>query len=39
MEAKLADAGYSKNEFLLATDTAVVVPMNKIIVMTVTGGT
>ncbi|MEK9756849.1 MAG: cytochrome c oxidase subunit II [Paracoccaceae bacterium] len=38
MEAKLADAGYSKNEFLLATDTAVVVPVNKIIVMTVTGG-
>lgn len=38
MEAKLADAGYSKNEFLLATDTAVVVPVNKVIVMTVTGG-
>ena len=37
MEAKLADAGYSKNEFLLATDAAVVVPINKIIVMTVTG--
>ena len=38
MEAKLAEAGYSKNEFLLATDTAVVVPVNKVIVMTVTGG-
>ena len=38
MEAKLADAGYSKSEFLLATDTAVVVPVNNVIVMTVTGG-
>ncbi len=38
MEAKLADAGYSKDEFLLATDTAVVVPVNNVIVMTVTGG-
>ena len=38
MEAKLSDAGYSKDEFLLATDTAVVVPVNKVIVMTITGG-
>ena len=38
MEAKLADAGYSKGEFLLATDTAVVVPVNKVVVMTITGG-
>ena len=38
MEAKLAEAGYSRDEFLLATDTAVVVPVNKVIVMTVTGG-
>ena len=38
MEAKLSDAGYSRDEFLLATDTAVVVPVNKVVVMTVTGG-
>ena len=37
MEAKLADAGYSRNEWLLATDTAVVVPVNKTIVVQVTG--
>ncbi|MEM7088908.1 MAG: cytochrome c oxidase subunit II [Pseudomonadota bacterium] len=36
MRAKLADAGYSEDEWLLATDTAVVVPVNKIIVMQVT---
>ncbi len=37
MEAKLEDAGYSRDEFLLATDTSVVVPVNKVIVMQVTG--
>ena len=37
MEAKLAEAGYSRNEWLLATDTAVVVPVNKTIVVQVTG--
>lgn len=37
MEAKLVDAGYSRDEFLLATDTAVVVPVNKTVVMQVTG--
>lgn len=37
MEAKLADAGYSRDEWLLATDTAVVVPVNKTIVVQVTG--
>ena len=36
MEQKLIDAGYSKDEWLLATDTAVVVPVNKIVVMQVT---
>ncbi len=36
MRAKLADAGYGEDEFLLATDTAVVVPVNKIVVMQVT---
>lgn len=35
--AELEAAGYSRDEFLLATDTAVVVPINKIIVMNVTG--
>lgn len=35
--AELEAAGYSKDEFLLATDTAVVVPVNKVVVMTVTG--
>ncbi|MFC6688079.1 cytochrome c oxidase subunit II [Jhaorihella thermophila] len=33
----LADYGYSEDEYLLATDTAVVVPVGKIIVMQVTG--
>lgn len=33
----LADAGYTDKEFLLATDTAVVVPVGKTIVMQVTG--
>ncbi|WP_170404202.1 cytochrome c oxidase subunit II [Ruegeria arenilitoris] len=36
MRAKLADAGYGEDEFLLATDTAVVVPVGKVIVMQVT---
>jgi cytochrome c oxidase subunit 2 len=35
--AELEAAGYSKDEFLLATDTAVVVPVDKVVVMTVTG--
>ena len=38
MEAKLVDMGYSRDEFLLATDAAVVVPVDKTVVMTVTGG-
>ncbi|MEP3346909.1 MAG: cytochrome c oxidase subunit II [Litoreibacter sp.] len=37
VEAELVEAGYSKDEFLLATDTAVVVPVGKTIVMQVTG--
>ena len=37
MEAKLIDAGYSRDEFLLATDTSVVVPVGKTVVMQVTG--
>jgi len=37
VEAQLVEAGYSRSEFLLATDTAVVVPVNKVVVMTVTG--
>jgi cytochrome c oxidase subunit 2 len=37
VEAELVEAGYSKDEFLLATDTAVVVPVNKVVVMQVTG--
>ena len=37
VEAELTEAGYSKNEFLLATDTAVVVPVDKVVVMQVTG--
>lgn len=36
VEKQLADAGYSKEQFLLATDTAVVVPVGKTIVMQVT---
>ena len=35
---KLQLAGYSDDEFLLATDTAVVVPVSKTIVMQITGG-
>ena len=37
VEEELIEAGYSKDEFLLATDTAVVVPVNKVVVMQVTG--
>jgi len=37
VEQQLIDAGYSRDEFLLATDTAVVVPVGKTVVMTVTG--
>lgn len=37
VEAELVEAGYSRDEFLLATDTAVVVPVGKTIVMQVTG--
>lgn len=36
--AQLEEAGYSEDEFLLATDTAVVVPVGKTIVVQVTGG-
>jgi cytochrome c oxidase subunit 2 len=35
---KLEDAGYTRDEWLLATDTSVVVPVGKTIVMQVTGG-
>lgn len=34
---ELAEYGYAQDEYLLATDTAVVVPVNKIIVMQLTG--
>lgn len=37
MVTKLEEAGYSRNEWLLATDTAMVVPVNKTIVVQVTG--
>ena len=37
VRAQLTEAGYNEDEFLLATDTAVVVPVNKTIVMQVTG--
>lgn len=37
VSAQLAEAGYSDDEFKLATDTAVVVPVGKTVVMTVTG--
>lgn len=33
----LEAAGYSQDEYLLATDTSVVVPVNKVVVMDVTG--
>jgi len=37
VEAELVAAGYSREDFLLATDTAVVLPVGKTIVMQVTG--
>lgn len=37
VEAQLVEAGYTKEQFLLATDTAVVVPVGKKIVIQVTG--
>jgi cytochrome c oxidase subunit 2 len=37
MAQKLEDAGYSRDEFLLATDTSVVIPVGKTIVVQVTG--
>ena len=36
VEAQLVEAGYTKEQFLLATDTAVVVPVGKTIVIQVT---
>ena len=36
VEKQLADAGYAKEDFLLATDTAVVIPVGKVILMQVT---
>ena len=37
MEARLARGGYTREDWLLATDTAVVIPVNKTIVVQVTG--
>ena len=37
IEAQLVEAGYSADEFLLATDTSVVVPVGATVVMDVTG--
>jgi cytochrome c oxidase subunit 2 len=37
VEAELKEAGYTKDEFLLATDTAMVIPVNKTIVVQLTG--
>lgn len=37
VEAELVAAGYTRDEFLLATDTAVVVPVGQIVVMQMTG--
>jgi cytochrome c oxidase subunit 2 len=37
VEAQLVEAGYTSDQFLLATDTAVVVPVGKTIVVQVTG--
>ncbi len=37
VEAELVAAGYTKDEFLLATDTAMVIPVNKNIVVQLTG--
>ncbi|GAB1364391.1 cytochrome c oxidase subunit II [Rhodobacter sp.] len=36
VEKQLADAGYSRDQWLLATDTAVVVPVGKIVLMQIT---
>lgn len=36
-EAALVEAGYSRSEFLLATDNAVVIPVGKTVVVQVTG--
>ena len=36
-EAALVEAGYAREDFLLATDNAVVIPVNKTVVMQVTG--
>jgi cytochrome c oxidase subunit II len=38
VSAQLSAAGYTDQQFLLATDTAVVVPVGKTVVMQVTGG-
>lgn len=35
---QLADYGYAEDEYLLATDTAIVLPVNKTVVVQVTGG-
>ncbi|MEP5760428.1 MAG: cytochrome c oxidase subunit II [Litoreibacter sp.] len=37
VSAELQEAGYSDDEFLLATDTSIVIPVGKTIVMQVTG--
>ncbi|MGR3320659.1 MAG: cytochrome c oxidase subunit II [Pseudooceanicola sp.] len=37
MRAKLVKAGYNEDEFLLATDKAVIVPVDRVVVMDVTG--
>ncbi len=38
VEAQLIAAGYAREQFLLATDTSVVVPVGKTVVMQITGG-
>jgi cytochrome c oxidase subunit 2 len=37
VELELKEAGYTRDQFLLATDTAVVVPVDKTVVMQITG--
>lgn len=37
VEAQLTAAGYTKDEFLLASDTALVVPVGKIVLLQITG--
>ena len=37
VEQQLVAAGYAKEQFLLATDTAIVIPVGKTVVMQVTG--